>query len=167
MASLQTPKLLALDAEFARASWFNMYVMVWSGEVRSQHLTTLEQEMWALATTYPGVIALSILEQGARPPEPWAREIIKNQQRALASHLVKSVQLVDGQGFWASSVIGVVVSFQNLRETGLRQSVARSVAEAAKEICPFVRGPQGQTANALDVAKIIQGIRTQRNARAA
>lgn len=161
------PKLIVMDAEFARARWNNLYIMVWSGTVRADHLATIDKELSDLTRVHQSAITLSILEPGTKPPEPWARELIKKQQLVLAPRVVKSVQLVDGQGFWASSVIAVVVSFQNLRETGLRQFVARTVAEAATEILPSMRSAENKRITQAELVTAIRTARAQRNAHAA
>jgi hypothetical protein len=166
MAAFEPPKLLGADGELIRTRWHNLYIMVWMGSVRLRHLEANATDIEGLIKDFGEFAVLSLLEAGAKPPDSAAREVIKRQQKSFSPHVLRNVQLIDGQGFWASTIISVVSSLQ-LTRGSLRQIVVRTPAEAAAQLAPVLRTSTGSEVPRLHVLEAIVATRALKDQRAA
>ncbi len=133
-------EILGISSNLLRARCRNMYIMRWSGECAVRDLSLIFREVTRLAEEYGNVVVVSLIDEGAKPPDADGRRVLARHQSQLADRLALA-NLVDGQGFWASIVLNALLGIQTIKSKRLeREKVFRQREEACEWVKQFVDG---------------------------
>lgn len=131
--ALLTPTLLGRDEALLRASWSNLYIMRWCGASTLERLETVFLDLCTLARQRGSFVAVSLLEQGATPPDERGRALVRDHQAQLGDAFAGVAYIVEGKGFMASTIMSVLVGIQNHRQThGRAERVFRQTRAASE-----------------------------------
>lgn len=106
---------------------------LWRDRTTLHGVAKLEQEGMAFARGHSNDCALvTIIETGAKMPEPGAREALARALKALGGTVVISGVAFEGDGFFAASVRAVVVGLTVLARQPFPHRVFGTVGEIAE-----------------------------------
>lgn len=98
-----------------------------------------------------GIHLLSVFEPGADPPPPHERELMRAYYDEHATRLTGHTVLLDGGGFWASTIMSAATAQRSGSRARFPERVARSETEAALYVsATFPRGPLSRVENVLE-----------------
>ncbi len=158
--SSQQFEILGQDQALLRAKYQNFYVMVWYGEVSLERLKLIKQEIARLIERFPkGVGVVSVLDKDAQPPDKHLRQVVAQDQDELAPGMKALTVVVDGMGFWASSLIIIATSILQSRKSRIRQNALRTFNAAATWILAEV--PPSEPTSTTGFARVLEALRDE------
>ena len=126
-------KLIDIDDHHAKATAFDMILIVWKKETQAsayQRLITLVTEMGA---RHPeGIGVLQVVETSAAPPNEAARKVFQDALDVCDKYVKHHSVVHDGTGFKAASVRAIMMGVYMVRQPKFEHLVANSLQKAAQ-----------------------------------
>jgi serine/threonine protein kinase len=146
------PEIVACDRDHCIGTWRNFLLVLWRGQTRVVSVEATRPVLEQLARRSPNSVGMiSIVEDHAPAPSAEARAAIARLFASVAKDVVASAVAVEGTGFRAAFVRGVVTSLTMLARQPFPHKVFPGLQEAAAWLTPqgpFV-APHTATANQL------------------
>ena len=90
----------------------NIFAVIDDGRALAEEYVEAERLVLEAAARHPGGLGcLVIVPAGTRPPDEAHRKMVEGVLRRLSSHLAGLVWVVEGQGFQAAAVRGVLIGY--------------------------------------------------------
>jgi hypothetical protein len=126
-------KLIDIDDHHAKASAFDMILIVWKKETQAsayERLITLVTEM---GERHPeGIGVLQVVETTAIPPDEAARKVFLKALNVCDKYVKHYSVTHEGTGFKAASVRAIVMGVYLVRQPKFEHLVANSLLRAAQ-----------------------------------
>ena len=137
--------------------WQDIFFAVDNGKVPVAAYDNFEQRISEQARQFPGGVGgLAIIPANATPPPEDVRKAI-NQALASLDHSLKSFcWLVEGSGFQAAMVRGVLTGLRMFGRRSYPTFITDSLGEALAWTLPHLAGGLGRLPQVTSVAAIIQ-----------
>jgi hypothetical protein len=131
--------LTRVDAEHASYYWKNVLISFWTGASTPSGLAVHEQGLKPLYARYPqGLSSISFVVRGSYAmPNPEVRNELARLVREYAPLTAAAAIVVDGQGFLASAVRGVVTALTLVSPGATKLNVFNSAREVADWLPPI------------------------------
>ncbi|MFO0756041.1 MAG: hypothetical protein U0359_06100 [Byssovorax sp.] len=116
-----------MDANHCLATYGPLFFALWGEETTRDGVEPIVSLGKTLASAYPaGILSLSVVASNSRPPSSEVRALIASTIHAL-KNVKRSAVVVDGTGFLAAMVRGVVTGLQALQRAPYPHQVFGSV----------------------------------------
>ncbi len=113
-----TVKRLVEDENFMIVSWRNVLFRVGRGDADASHMETIHRHLEELATEYPQGIAFILwLYKDAPIPDSSGRGRATEMFKEMGEHLQGFGAVIEGRGFWASTIRSVLTGFTLMSRT--------------------------------------------------
>jgi hypothetical protein len=129
----QAFKLIDIDDHHAKASAFDMLLIVWKKETQASAYARLITLVIQMGELHPeGIGLLQVVETSASPPDEAARKAF-SQSLGVCDKYVKHHSVVyEGSGFKAASVRAIMMGVYMVRRPKFEHLVANSLLRAAQ-----------------------------------
>jgi hypothetical protein len=126
-------KLIDIDDHHAKASAFDMLLIVWKKETQASAYMRLITLITEMGERHPeGIGVLQVVETSASPPDEAARKVFL-QALGVCDKYVKHHSVVhEGSGFKAASVRAIVMGVYMVHQPKFEHLVANSLLRAAQ-----------------------------------
>ena len=137
-AAAANPRVAAAErGHFSCSIWLNVSILIWASRATEPALRRIQRVTHELTTRFPaGHSNVAFVLDGVGPPTPEARKILTHLYREGVADLKCLGVVLEGGGFWASSLRSSITSMQ--LEAGRRTALGQytSIAEIAAWMAP-------------------------------
>jgi serine/threonine-protein kinase len=158
---LASPRVLTLDDDHLTAVWGPVFLTVWKKVTRPDYARSIQFAVRDLAHSVPNerVACLTIIEEKAELPNAESRTAVANIFRFNLEHIVCSANVMEGEGFRAAAVRGVVTGIALVARQPFPNHVFSSVSQAARWIAQaFAKEGDHVTASRLSASDLIDAV---------
>lgn len=149
-------KIIAQDERHTRASWRNVFLMVYRHSPTLPAVEEIDKELTALVQANPGgIILCSIIEPGCTLPEGPVRDRMKAVMSGLGKGLLGTVTVPEGDGVWAATMRSLMVGVSLVLPSAHVQQICRTQDETAASLAKIM----GNNTSPTDVAAVLTQLR--------
>jgi hypothetical protein len=153
--------VLTLDDDHLTAVWGPIFLTVWKKVTRPDYARSIQFAVRDLAHSVPNqrVACLTIIEEKVELPNAESRTAVANIFRFNLEHIVCSANVMEGEGFRAAAVRGVVTGITLVARQPFPNHVFSSVTQAARWIAQaFAKEGDHVTASRLSASDLINAV---------
>ncbi len=145
---------LAMQDDFAMATWRNVMIMSWRKGVSVTALRRLDALGDELHVKYPqGYASMSISIDKTPMPDQEARRLASELMRKGEGRMLGSVNVVEGTGFWASTSRSVLAAMNFAAQIKYPMHVTATIEEACVVLAGQLKLPSTDAAALTDACK--------------
>jgi hypothetical protein len=160
-AALARPVVAEFEpGHFCCSVWQNVSILIWADRATKEALGRIQRVTKRMIEGYPnGHSNVAFVLDGVKPPTPEAREIFTRLYNERVSHLKCLAVILEGTGFWASTLRSSVTNMQleARRTTAIGQYT--SIEELATWMAPIHAERTGVTITALQLRVALRAAR--------
>lgn len=146
----ESPQLLYWDSDMALGSSSHLFFCLWRNRTTPAGVAKFAAVIREYARDHePDIGIITIIEPGAKMPEPGAREALSKLLKTQGGKVVISAVAFEGDGFMAAAVRGVVVGLNSLA----RQPFPHRVFANIQEISTWFEAKQAEVGVAFPAAE--------------
>jgi hypothetical protein len=134
-ATMRDIRLLHCDKDMALGASTDLFVTIWRARTTLDGVEILDSQLTEFASERPKELALlTIIEAGAKMPDPGTREPLARVLNSVAEQVLISGVAFEGEGFLAASIRSVVVGLTLIARQPFPHRTFKDVEEASRWI---------------------------------
>ncbi len=155
------PLLLTCDGDHLTATWGPVFITLWKKEARVDAARAIQFALRDFAASTPTgrVACLTVIEAKAELPSKDARIAVANLLRFNAESIVCSLNVMEGEGFRAAAVRGVVTGISLVARQPFPHRTSASVALAASWVATSMQ-KEGLVFSSEELISAVESVRT-------